>query len=494
MEDVAEDFHDLRRTLGHARPLARAKRIERSLAASVKGKLDILVPRSSLEKQRDPVQRETWAYFVDHASVLYEYSLARLWALLTLNQIYECVGVHAKAYLPKVNACHERFSRLLGPRKAAAVRNDSEILQFITSCLERQTEHSLLRDRFANAQELLSMARDAPGGWCSELAKAAAFGLMLAELTDGKPATRLFVSHHFEVPPSKVVRDQLANHLSEEFSSQIQALSVLDLPPGAPHRHIIRAAIWLAQGTIAICPKDTASIVTAARDKDYKWIAREAEYTLLLGKPVLFGVEKNANRENIAADFSNPDIGYLVAGSKLPPDGSRASRLKSQLVDHVHSDFTITRDVPRAAYLDPGLRDEATTFAKGAHVQGLRDVLEGYLGHLEPDTHRTLVFVLQELGPLGRKPRAWIIAKVARHLRGGNHRAAERAFDRMYRQVKRRKLHLGGRGIALLEHDGKRYAERLTLILRWLRPSLSMSERKQWRRAWLDNARHAGRG
>jgi hypothetical protein len=93
LEDVAEDFHDLRRTLRRDDFFRRARNIEKTLSASIGSKLKNFVPKQSLAKFDDEDRKNAWTFFKEHAEMLYEVSIARYWAFFLLNEVYETVGM-----------------------------------------------------------------------------------------------------------------------------------------------------------------------------------------------------------------------------------------------------------------------------------------------------------------------------------------------------------------------------------------------------------------
>jgi hypothetical protein len=338
---------------------------------------------------------------------------------------------------------------------------------------------------FHAAQVLFSLAKDAPGLWCREFAKFAGFVAIVTRLAAPKRWTRIFISHHQEVPASEVVREQVSAFIISEKTHNCAALTVRNLPSGTPLRHIIRAAIWLSHGTIALCPADTREI-SSVDEKNYKWIARESEYTLLLRKPVLFGVQEGADRDKIIADFSDPHIGYLMTGSKLPDDKDRAKALAEQFSEHISSSFDVKGINTSAQHLDVRLQENVSNFVEDLKLSTLEIILNGYVRQFDPETQRALILALTLMGPLGKKPKCWFVTQFAAKWKSGNEHNAERAFVNMWNHVRDRKLDIGHRGLPLIDSpDRRRYYERVALAIRLIRPEMSTRDRKHWRASWL---------
>jgi hypothetical protein len=396
--------------------------------------------------------------------------------------------------------CHHRFANLLGDALATEMRERSRLLQFLDECqdaywsvdLGGYYSSDLFQTGFLTAQKLFSLSKDAPGGlWLREFTKFAAFAMIAKALQSSKRFSKIFVSYHFEIPVSEIVRDQIKNYIRKEHGDHTTALSVENLPPGSPFRHVIRTAIWLANATIALCPADTRTI-SSISDKDYKWIARESEYTLILNKRVLFGIQDGADRTTILKDLSNPNIDYLVKGSKLPSDVDRAYNLKDNFDGLVQASFQTNTTNRSSDYLDARLKESVSSFIIEQNKVALEALFDGYFNQFEIEVQRATIVALGHLGYLGKQNHGWIVQRFTEGWKHGNLKNAEKAFERMWLQLRNRKLNIGSRGLSLIEmpkhHRGKEmhmFHEKLNLALRILRPEMPTKERKQWREAWL---------
>lgn len=488
-EDVVEDFHDMRRTVKPWDLYRRAKTAEVRLAESVRGKLEILVPKERLASDnKEPFKREAWDVFQKIAGTLFEASVARSIALLLLNDVYQLIGIASRTahYRAMLDDHRHHFGLLLGPTLTRLLTQNSQTLQYLFDLVRRYESANLLRHEFVVAGDLIESAKDAPLPWCGELAKFAAFALMGRKLAGPRDAARIFISHHHDVAVSELVRRQVSEHLADLKPRSVIPLAVTDLPEGSPARHVVRSAIWLAHGTIAICPAETRSIRTR-QDKDYKWIAREGEYSLLLKKRVLFGTEQGTDLNAVLTDLKNSQVGYLVRGSKLPTDETRADDLAKHFQDRVRTEFRLPESSSSATQMEMDLKEDVSDFANEVRVRHAELLLDGYVNQFDPETHRLLVFVLAFLGPLGKSSRSAIVGRIALELKDGDHAKAQTAFTNMWRQVRDRRLLLGRRGVGILElPDKTRYTERLTTVIRVLLPELQLADRKAWRKRWLD--------
>lgn len=209
----------------------------------------------------------------------------------------------------------------------------------------------------------------------------------------------------------------------------------------------------------------------------------------------MFGLQDGANRDTILNDLKDQSIDYLVNGSKLVPNEERAKHLAETFAGLVQAPFNINSMSRSSDKLDPRLKENVFSFIETQSKATLEMLLDGYLNQFEIETQRALIITLARIGYRGRQPRNWIIQEFTDHWKGRNIDCAKFAFDRMWRQVKNRKLNIGKYGLALLEVRSRRqngkledYHEQLGKILRVLQPEMSTSERKKWRIAWLNRS------
>jgi hypothetical protein len=489
-EDIAEDFHDLRRTLRLENVYHRAKRIESTLGASVKSKLDAFVPKVRLDKAHDQEGQEAWKYFQDNAGVLYESALCHDYALFLLNEMYRLTGIYPMAdkYTNSLAARHVHFALLLGETKANEIRNSSPVIKFVEQCLVRHDSQDLFHyNQCIAARDLLTDSSDAsPYPWCGEIAKFAAFVILLQRFADKNRHVRVFVSFHHEVPSSKLLREQIVDFVRSLPRVHSLPIFVSDLPAGTPFAHVIRAAIWCSHGAIAICPANTSTI-SSPHEKNYKWIARESEHAVLLKKRLIFGVQNGADADAILADLSDPGLKYLVTGSKLIDNRTRAERLVNAYRQNVISPFKAIVDSPSGARLDPQLAENLSSFAHATSVSALNQLLDGYLRQFERNVQKALIYTLHELDYLGKHPRIWITRKLAQYY-GADTQKAARAFDNMKGQVKNRRISVRGKPASLISQlpGDERYFEHLSRVIRVLHPSVGRKELRDWRKSWLN--------
>jgi hypothetical protein len=487
-EDVAEDFHDLRRLLNIESVYRRAKQTEATLGASVDSKLATFLPKVKLDKTHNEEQREAWTYFLNNASVLYEAAVSHDYALFLLNHVYRVIGIdsHSEEYRIDLMARHQHFATLLGEDRASEIRHSSDVITFIERCLERHDARDLFSHAEYNAaKDLLNGANEAPSPWCAEFAKFAAFAILLHNYDQPGRHVRVFISYHSQVPSSRIIRDQVADYIRSSPKSRTSPLFVSDLPPGTPFKHIIRSAIWCSHGVVAICPANTSTIMSP-NEKDYKWIARESEYAKLLKKEILFAIQDGANKARLLEDLANDNIGYLITGSKLMSNELRAKHLVSEYEDSVLSSFSLIHDDPSAKGLDPALAQHLSQFLNNTSVSALYQLLDGYVRQFDLSTQEILIYILDQLGYLGKHPRCWIIAKLATYY-ANDFKRATRAFEYTRQQIRGRILNIRGKPVSLINQrvDDLRYRENLSAVIRILHPSLRTDEIREWRDSWL---------
>jgi len=484
-EDVAEDFHDIRRTATDI--FKRAKAAEVRLAESIGSKLNVLIPAPDVKASPFSADKEAWRIFSANDRVIYETAIARTEALRLLNLLYPIIGIASQAsrYEARLGSYHSTFTERLGETRSQQIRDDSTTLDYLGRLHKHYHSPDLFVDHFTAADELLRMSEERVPGWLREFAKFCAFVLLAQRLSAPAHRARVFVSYHHDVPASSIVRRQVQQLLERERTRTAVALAIADLPGGAPLRHVLRAAIWVSHGTIAICPAVGPPAGSNRPARDYKWIARESDYALILNKRILFGSERGVDHRDVLRDFGDPRIGYLIGGSKLPSNEERAERLRKRFTDYVQAPFQIENADTAPAPMDPSLQRSILQFADGAIGWRAEHTLDGYLSQFDLETARILLCVLTHLGPLRHTPRPWIIERLQAAL-GFTKGQATRGFERMWSNVKKREIVLGNRTVCLLALDHRRqYFERLHIAIKLLIPSLSREKRLMWREACL---------
>jgi hypothetical protein len=145
LEDVAEDFHDLRRTLRQEHFYRRAKQAETRLSESIGSKLRCLIPKPVPYAARTPWNQAGFAYFEEHAGTLYEAAIARAFAMMLLNEVYPSAGILSLSqhYRDEIRRCHEMFHSYLGAAMVFELKRNSTVLQFLEECHNRYDERDL---------------------------------------------------------------------------------------------------------------------------------------------------------------------------------------------------------------------------------------------------------------------------------------------------------------------------------------------------------------
>jgi len=122
-------------------------------------------------------------------------------------------------------------------------------------------------------------------------------------------AGRIFISSHHDAPVTEVLGAQISHYIKSRYADRVEVLSVRERDAGVRFRNALTASIWLSDTVSEIVPRN-GEFIRGEADKVYLWIAREAEYGILLGKRVIYLVEKGGNEERVRANF--------MRGTRMP--------------------------------------------------------------------------------------------------------------------------------------------------------------------------------
>jgi len=226
-------------------------------------------------------------------------------------------------------------------------------------------------------------------------------------------------------------------------------------------------------------PRSTIPI-SGGPPKGYFWIAREAEYGLLLGKPVLYFFEDGVDRDAVSADLTNQTVrkGLIPSTARVPEGLER--KLAESLTDLVNGEFSVSGLDAGHDSLDPRVREVIDREATQVMEQRQVEILKGYFNQFSPDARRTLRDI-QELVPA---PDSDLKSRLVQKLlvkdpdRYRDEKGALLAFNRVWEKVKKRSpLIVNGKKLKLMKLvNGKRYSANLAEFIGTLQPGIQSSE------------------
>lgn len=476
LEDVGEGMYDIKHHLSLAGIFDRAKDIEAILAESIKTKLNVLTPSvQSFKSPQTTDERSVKELFEAENNWIFTARYARQFALYFLNELYRIIGLESRGdyYLSGFKNIQNEFDSLLGPGYMRSAREHLPLVATLSKCLRAYNDRDYETVREINVTE--------DPLWVRRFVQFARFIATLNEERLAPTVGRIFVSFHHDVPATEVLLGQIDDYIKTKFSHRLEILSVRESAAGVKFKSPIRARIWLSDTVSEIVPKDTQTI-SDGKVKDYLWIAREAEYGLLLGKRVIYFVEKGVDESKILADLQKrePYDGLIPSTARVPEWLQK--KLIESFTDYTRANFTVTTTQVGQEHLDPMVRDVIHLEAEKAIEKRHRDILVGFHKQFPEWARKTLKHI-QETVPYPAKASKPALARklAARYRDYADEGSAKKAIAKVWDLAKQRALLIGDKRMPLIRLlDGQRYSGNLREILRTLRPDLNSEDIKAW--------------
>ncbi len=481
LEDVGEGMYDIKHHLPLPGIFDRAKEIEGILAESIKSKLDSVIPSQHvLRHPRNEDEILVKQLFELEKDWIFTARYARQFALYFLNELYRVIGVESRStsYLGGFKNIQTEFDALLGSGYVKTARSQLPLVATLSKAIRAYNDHDYdtLKEIEVHNEPL----------WVQRFVQFSRFIAALHHEKLAPTSGRIFISYHHDVPVVEVLVGQIVDYIKANFRNRVEILSVKERGAGVKFKSLIRARIWLSDTVGEIVPKQTESL--AGGVKDYLWIAREAEYGLLLGKGVIYLVENGIDEERILNDFMNGERseGLIPTNARVPQ--VLRQRLIDSFTDRTRANFTVSTSDITHQYLNPAVRDVIHDEAEKAIKRRHRDVLLGFYRQFPEGARRTLKHI-QELVPYPKElTKQALISKLVTKRRElyPNERVAERALINAWNMAKNRSLLINGRSMSLMKLlDRKKYSGYLREILKELRPDLEKHEILAWEKELL---------
>lgn len=476
LEDVGEGMYDIKHHLSLAGIFDRAKDIESILGESIKTKLNVLTPSvQSFKLPQTTDERAVKELFEAETSWIFTARYARQFALYFLNELYRIIGLESRGeyYLNGFKDIQNEFDSLLGNGYMRSAREQLPLVATLSRCLRayNDRDYDTLREINVTEEPL----------WVRRFVQFARFIARLNDESLAPTVGRIFVSFHHDVPVTEVLLGQIDDYVKAEFPNRLEILSVRESGAGVKFKSPIRARIWLSDTVSEIVPKDTQTI-SNGKAKDYLWIAREAEYGLLLGKRVIYLVEKGVDESKILADLQKrePNDGLIPRTARVPDWLQR--KLIESFTDYTRANFTVNTTQVGQEHLDPMVREVIHLEAEKAIEKRHRDILVGFHKQFPGWARRTLKHI-QETVPYPAKASKPALARklAARYRDYADEGSAKKAIAKVWDLAKQRALLIGDKRMPLVRLlDGQRYTGNLREILRVLRPDLNNEAVQAW--------------
>lgn len=482
LEDVGEAMYDIKHHLSLPGIFDRAKEIEAILAESIKTKLDSVMPtKLTFEHPQSEDEKLVKELFERESDWIFTARYSRQFALYFLNELYRIIGVESRStsYLGGFQNIQTEFDALLGNGYVKAWRSELPLVATLSKTIRAYNDGD-----YDTIKEIV--VHDEPL-WVQRFVQFARFIAALHDEKLAPMAGRIFISYHHDVPVTEVLMGQIIDYIKSNFPNRVEVLSVKERGAGVKFKSPIRARIWLSDTIGGIVPRETEAI-SGGRVKDYVWIAREAEYGLLLGKRVIYLVETGMDEERMLYDLRNGE----PSESLIPTNARVPEYLRKELIDsftqHTRANFTVSTTDPTKQHLDPNIRDVIHAEAEKAIKRRHRDVLVGFYRQFPEGARRTLKHI-QELVPYPTElPKQALIRKLVAKYRNtyADDKRAEKALTNAWNLAKHRALLINDRPMSLIRLlKKKNYTGNLREILKALRPDLNKAQILTWEKELL---------
>jgi hypothetical protein len=476
LEDVAEGMYDIKHHLSLAGIFDRAKEMETTLSQSIKTKLDVATP--TLETFQHPQtddERAVRELFESQSDWIFTARYARQFALYFLNELYRVIGLESRGeyYLNGFKDIQVQFDQLLGAGFSRNAREQLPLVAMLVRCLRayEDDDYEALREIDVSNEPT----------WLRRFVQFSRFIATLHQQRLVPTAGRIFISFHHDVPVAEALMHQIADYIKTNFRNRVEVLSVKEKAAGVKFKSPIRARIWLSDTVSEIIPQNPEEI-SRGKVKDYLWIAREAEYSLLLGKRVIYLVESGADEAKVLADLKKIERqDGLIPSTARVPEWLQEKLLES-FTEHTRAKFSLKTTESTQEYLDASVREVIHDEAERAIEKRHRDILVGFHKQFPLAARRTMKHIQETVpypdklrkGPLSRK-------MASRYRDYADEASAKKAIAKVWTLAKERALVIDGKPMHLIKMlDGQRYSGNLREILAGLRPDLSRDEIKVW--------------
>lgn len=488
LEDVGEGMYDIKHHLNLAGVFDRAKEIEDVLAQSIKTKLDAVTPSLEVfQRPDDSNQLFIKELFVREQDWIFTARYARQYALYFLNELYRHIGLASRSddYINGFRDMLTQFDALLGPGYMADARERLNFVNMLSRAI--RAYYSSKRERRYDALREINIDERQPL-WIRRFVQFARFVAALEREDLAPTAGRIFISCHHDVPVTEALKKQITDYVTTKFPNQVEVLDVNETGTGERFKSKIRARIWLSDTVSEIVPKNT-EVQSGERAKDYLWIAREAEYGLLLGKRVIYFVEEGIDEEKVLADLRNKEErDGLIPSTARVPEGLERELIES-FTEYIRAMFSVKMTGDAVQYFAPKVLGAVHQEALDAIERRHGDILVGFHQQFPRTARRTLKHIQELVSYPDSATKGGLARKLYVQYPGtyATEKDAAKAITNVWKIAERRSLLINGQPMPLMKLiRRKTYTGTLREILKHLRPDKSPDETKAWERKILE--------
>ena len=490
-EDIAEDMVDIENHLSNTKVFERAKAIEMTLAGSIKQKIDTVMP--SLAEWEKYINKDYFycsqikecEIFEKTADWLYLASYSRIFSLYFINELYKHIGLSSQSnkYLDRFKSMEDVFKKLLGEENLHLVKQNLNQYNDLSKAL-----HFYINKQYIDLQNLKNNTKT----WTDQIIDFAKFVSLLNEYNIFNSRGRIFISYHHNVFKTKIVKNQIENYIKEIFDDNIEILYCNSRKTRRDFIKEIKGKIWLADIVEGIFPADTTEISHLQQEKDYIWIAMEAEHGLLLDKDLIYILEEGTDVKKVINDIKSDRMGFLSPNARQNPE-ERINNLISSITNYNFTEFTVNDLDESSNFLDPRVKDLIKEEVKTSISVRIEKMVIGLIHQLPIEICETLcdIYKIAKYDSLERHPKTWYIKKLreTNPSRYYSDQKAEKLFDNCWELLKNRTIIVKGKDIRLIEIFSRRYySPMIDVILRDFLPvNMNKIDILEWTKRIINN-------
>jgi hypothetical protein len=474
-EDIGEYMFDIENHLDLPGVFRQAMRIQTILGESVDSKLDQVIPSpETYQRPNNPFDALVNEIFRKNLDWVFTASYARNYVQYFVNELYSLIGMSIEEkYLNNFQTIEGVFNKLTHANWSEEARSRINEVEVLSNALD-----SYLADDVDKFEQINS-----PNLWTKRFVRFAQFLLHVKQRTVGTSAGRLFISYHQDVPKSVILRNQIKDQIRQSFGDRVNVLYVEQQSAGIPFVEQIKSSIWQSDVFGGLLPKDTEDLND--RDKNYLWIAREAEHALLLRKRTIFFAEDGLDEDTVKADFGNEAMGYLVPDART--DSERAKKIIDRFEKYTRARFAVSSTKTDWRELDSNARNVIMDEAKRSINNRHEAMVIGLFNQFPGDVRRTLARI-QQIVPYGKGMNKQALTERLAEMYHGQYSNQQETWNLItnaWKGAGKRSLELNGQKLTLMSRTKSVYVGGLRRILKVMRPDLDLPKLQTWERKIL---------
>jgi hypothetical protein len=387
LEDIGEYLYLIEHTSEIDNIFKYGKIIEEIKGESIQSKLRVIKQNTEKKPQ---ATKDLTAYLFSHPAVFMA-EFGRELSMLLVNEIYSIVGL-----ADRIDEYHERIYNLkVRYEKNRKNPEWSPIIKGIDILFKTIYEYHKLdvKENLDRGIELMEIFPNKES-WGRRFGEFLLFTSVLK--TEGSKnkseekctTPRLFISHHHNVDSSENLLSKIEEHsLTKAKYNSVVPLKLNDkrddyIDSEVYHhqfKRFSRSLIWLSDEVIVIIPKK-------ANGKNYKWLYREIEHSLLkwgksTSKRIIYLQEDQVSDNDFLSDLDDLKHDYLSVDFRKSKD----ERLKI-FFDHYSKEPKFSFEFKPKGPLETKIQDRLKNTYDTVPIQKSFEILKGYISQFNSET------------------------------------------------------------------------------------------------------------